>query len=556
MPEENELIKEREEKLSQLKRRGEESEVKRMASAKGLSYLDLTTLPIDRDNINLIPKADAQRASIIVIRREKKDLRVGVVDPNNKEALQIIDRLKSQGFDLDVNVISQSSFAKAIKEYEKIPAPTVAKKVSGVISLATLSVEEKGLKTFSDVKNAIEGTAKGEISKLLELILAASLSLEVSDVHIEPEENNVRIRLRVDGILQDAGLISRESYRLLLSRVKLAAGIPLNIRDVSQDGRFTIDTGKFEAESRVSVFPGGYGEYIVMRILNPMGLKLKIEDLGLRGDLWEKIKVEIEKPNGVSLVTGPSGSGKTTTLYAFMKYLLKPALKILTLEDPIEYHIEGISQSQIEADKGYTFSEALKAALRQDPDIVLVGEIRDEKTASVVLNAALTGHLIFSTLHSNDSIGAIPRFLDLNAKPKILGSVLNLIIAQRLVRVLCKECKKKEKPTVEELSKIQSAIKKSRIISAVAKNKEMVVWRAPGCDECLGTGYRGRTGVFEILVIDKEMEELIGTSPQKKVIQDLADKKDFTSMYQDGILKVLDGITTIEEVERVAEALE
>ncbi|MEK7609392.1 MAG: GspE/PulE family protein, partial [Patescibacteria group bacterium] len=293
------------------------------------------------------------------------------------------------------------------------------------------------------------------------------------------------------------------------------------------------------------ILPGAYGEYIVLRILNPNAIKLEIKDLGIRDYLWQKLEPELKKPNGIILVTGPTGSGKTTTLYAFLKHLNQPEVKIVTLEDPIEYHLTGINQSQIEPEHGYTFAAGLRSVLRQDPNIILVGEIRDEETADVALHAALTGHLVFSTLHTNDAVGAIPRFLDLNAKPQILASALNAAVGQRLVRKLCPSCKKEISLDIEKIKNILAGV------AGFDWPKEVKTYQVTGCEKCGGTGYKGRVGIYEVLLVDENMEKLVGVNPSNQDILIQARKNNFITMYQDGLMRVLNGETALEEVERV-----
>jgi type II secretory ATPase GspE/PulE/Tfp pilus assembly ATPase PilB-like protein len=554
MSNQSNIIEERDKELDKIRRKGEETEVGRRAQKLKLPYLDLSTLPVDRDNINLIVQGDAEKSGVVVIRKDKKDLKVGVTDYQSSEANLILERLKKQGFQLKIYLISQSSFKKAIKEYAKAPLQFAKKEITGQVSLENVSKDIQSIKTFSDFTSFLESPDKKETSEILEILLLSALELGASDIHIEPQEDSIKVRLRLDGVLEEIGSISIQAYKLLLSRVKLVSSIQLNVTDVPQDGRFTIKTNTFEAESRVSILPGAYGEYIVIRILNPNAIQLEVKDLGIREAVWQKIKPEIEKPNGIVLVTGPTGSGKTTTLYAFLKHLLKPAIKIITLEDPIEYHLEGISQSQIEPEKDFGFAKGLRSILRQDPDILLIGEIRDDETAQTALNAALTGHFVFSTLHTNDAIGAIPRFLDLNAKPQILASALNAVIAQRLVRKLCSACKKPIKIGADFLEKIKENIGNDKNLLDVI-NKTPIIYQAVGCSKCSDTGYKGRIGIFEVLIIDNELEKIIPTSPAHQELMELAIKQGFLSMYNDGILRVFEGITTLEEINRVALAL-
>jgi type II secretory ATPase GspE/PulE/Tfp pilus assembly ATPase PilB-like protein len=338
-------------------------------------------------------------------------------------------------------------------------------------------------------------------------------------------------------------------------RIRLA-GLKLNIYDRPQDGSFSIriatSNGEKEIEIRTSSLPADYGETVVMRILNPESLK-SISDLGLRQDLLEIFEKEIKKPNGMIIVTGPTGSGKTTTLYAFLSYIRKPEIKIVTIEDPIEYRLDGLSQTEVNTQKGYTFASGLRAIVRQDPDVILVGEIRDLETADIAIQSALTGHLVFSTLHTNDAAGTIPRLTSLGAKAMNIAPAINIAIAQRLVRRICPFCGLEEEPTPEELEKIKKTIEK--LPENVKKNyidKEIKVKKAKKCKVCNFTGYKGRVALFEAITMDDDIRELILKNPSIPEIIKLSKEKGFVSMYQDGIIKVLEGKTTIEEVERVA----
>lgn len=553
----DDVAQERQEKLSNIHRKEEETSTERKANELGLNYINLSTVPVDRDSLNLIPESEARRTNTIIIQKKGKILKIGAVDPKNEETKQTLEKLKSQGFDIDLFMITKSSFERALKEFKFLPDQKKITEISGSVSLDKVEELKKEIKTFADLKEKISRIDQGNTSVLFEILLSSALILEASDIHIEPQEDKTKIRFRLDGVLQDAGDISHEIYRTILSRIKLLSGLQLNVENTPQDGRFTIKKDGAEIEIRTSIVPGAYGEYIVLRILNPNAIKLEVKDLGIRDYLWEKIEKEIKKPNGIILVTGPTGSGKTTTLYAFLKYLNKPGIKIITLEDPIEYHLEGIDQSQIETEKGYTFATGLRSILRQDPNIILVGETRDEETADVALHAALTGHLVFTTIHTNDAIGAIPRFLDINAKPQILASALNAAIGQRLVRKLCDECKKEIKNDSEIIEKIKKDLYSNPFVeSALPAPKKIKIYEAVGCEKCGNTGYKGRIGVFEALFIDEKMEKLIDKNPTHSDVLEEAKKSGFITMYQDGLMRVLEGETTIEEVERVARATE
>lgn len=549
----DELTQQRDDKLTNIHRQEEELACERHAQKLGLSYIDLAHVPVERDSLHFIPKEEAERTRAIIVLKKGQTLKLGAVDPNNEETKQIIARLKSQGFKVEIFMISLSSFKKALGEFKFLPSQLKGSATSGEISLEKIESLKKELTTFENLKTKLtqinpstgSGQVQADTSTLLEIFLSAALTLEVSDIHIEPQANQTQIRFRLDGVLQDAGIVIKAVYESVLSRIKLLSGLRLNVQNIPQDGRFTIKESGVEVEVRVSILPGAYGEYIVLRILNPNTIKLDIKDLGFRDYLWQKLEPEIKKPSGIILVTGPTGSGKTTTLYAFLKLLNQPGIKIVTLEDPIEYHLQGINQSQIESEKGYTFASGLRSILRQDPNIILVGEIRDEETADVALHAALTGHLVFSTLHTNNAIGAIPRFLDLNAKPQILASALNTVIAQRLVRKLCPSCKAPATFDVEEIKKDLSGVPENII------PKEISVYKNIGCEKCGGTGYKGRIGVYEIVFVNDALEKLIGTNPSHQDILTEAKKNGFITMYQDGLLRVLAGETTPEEIARV-----
>jgi type II secretory ATPase GspE/PulE/Tfp pilus assembly ATPase PilB-like protein len=395
-----------------------------------------------------------------------------------------------------------------------------------------------------------------DVSILINIILAGSINLNASDIHLEPTENDVKMRIRLDGMLQDTLNIPLDVYQMILSRLKLLAGLKLNIYDKPQDGSFSIvistSRGIKEIEIRTSSLPADYGETVVMRILNPESLK-SITDLGLRQDLLEVFQNEIKKPNGMIIVTGPTGSGKTTTLYAFLSYIRKPEIKIVTIEDPIEYRLDGISQTEVHTQRGYTFASGLRAIVRQDPDVILVGEIRDLETAEIAIQSALTGHLVLSTLHTNDAAGAIPRLTSLGARVINIAPAINIAVAQRLVRRVCPFCGMEEKPTEKELEKIKEAIKNlPEPLRKTVEKKKIMVKKPKKCKSCNFTGYKGRVALFEAIRMDNDLKDLVLKNPSVPEITKMAKGKGFVSMYQDGIIKVLDGLTTIEEVERVA----
>jgi len=417
------------------------------------------------------------------------------------------------------------------------------------ISPATLTITQK-IKNVSDFKEKIEASLEKRVTEILEIILGGALSLDASDIHIEPLEEKTKIRARIDGVLQDILFLEKPIYENLLSRIKLLSGIKLNISDRPQDGRFSTLIEKTAIEIRTSTLPAEFGESIVLRILNPKSL-IDLEALGLKKDLLDIFNEEIKKPNGMIIVTGPTGSGKTTTLYAFLKKIQKPEIKIITIEDPIEYHLEGISQTQVDPVHGYDFANGLKSIMRQDPDVILVGEIRDLETASIALQAALTGHLVFTTLHTNDAAVTIARLQALGEKAVNIAPAINTTVAQRLVRKVCKKCSKLKKVSPEELKKLKKELSSLNKVQIKKLTPESKIPEAIGCRDCNFTGYHGRIGIFEAFLVDDEMEKFILTSPSIAALREKAIKKGMITMYQDGLMKVLEGITTIEEVERV-----
>ncbi|MEK7190313.1 MAG: GspE/PulE family protein, partial [Patescibacteria group bacterium] len=370
-----------------------------------------------------------------------------------------------------------------------------------------------------------------------------------------------RLRLRLDGVLQDVNFFGLDIYRLLNSRIKLLSGMKLT-SNVAQDGRFSIMEEKEELSIRTSLIPGAYGESIVMRILDPKSILVKLEELGIEPYLFSVIEQEIAKPNGLILVTGPTGSGKTTTLYAFLRRIYSPEIKIITIEDPIEYHLMGVTQTQTNDAKGYTIVEGLRSALRQDPDVVMVGEIRDKETAETAVQSALTGHIVFSTLHTNNAAGVIPRLIDLGVNPKILVSALSLSIAQRLVRKLCQFCKKEKENTPEEIKTLKIIIDgmtaEGKKISNYNINPDapLKLFVAVGCDKCNNTGYKGRIGIFEAIKTDEMIEKIMPENPSEREIKKVASVQGILSMRQDGLVKMLSGITSFEEVQSVVDLAE
>jgi type IV pilus assembly protein PilB len=547
----------RKKKVEELREREEEDLAKILAERYDIPYLDLSKMTIDLDYLKLIPEETSRLAKIVVFQGVGKNLQVALANPNLDAAKQVLEDFKNKGYQTKIFLVSDLSLEKAWGKYKEVPA--FVEMAKGIVDISSEKMETFGqeVKTPEDLKKTFSFMASKKetrrVSEILELILAAAISMDASDIHFEPQEKQVRLRFRLDGVLHDILYFEHHHYQPILSRIKLVSELKLNVHDRPQDGRFSIHLKGIEIEIRTSALPGPYGESLVLRILNPKTIAVAFEDLGIPPTLSKLLLKEIQKPNGMLLTTGPTGSGKTTTLYAFLKKVYTPDIKIITLEEPIEYHIQGITQTQTNPKEGYDFVNGLRSILRQDPDIIMVGEIRDLETAKTAINAALTGHLVFSTLHTNDAAGTIPRLIDLGVEPNILSPAINVSMAQRLVRKLCPVCKREDKPTNEEMRVIQA------IVDSFPKNfkkpalTDLHIFRAVGCPECHAMGYKGRTGVFEAILIDDEMERLILKMPSEVEIKKAAAKQGILTMQQDGILKVIEGITSFEELGRIVE---
>ncbi len=430
-------------------------------------------------------------------------------------------------------------------------------KILGAVTIKPEIVEgmDRDVKSIADFEEVIKAYIAQNTTELLDVILYGAIHLGSSDIHFEPQEDKIRLRVRLDGNLQDATFFEKDIYHNILNRLKLLSKIKLNITDKPQDGRFSIAIGELLIEIRTSSLPSEYGESVVMRILNPGNLK-QLDVLGLRKDLYDIFTQEIKKPNGMIVVTGPTGAGKTTTLYAFLMKIQNPEIKIITIEDPIEYRIKGVSQTQVAPDKGYTFSEGLRSIVRQDPDVILVGEIRDLETAKIALQASLTGHLVLSTLHTNDAAGTIPRLIDLGASASSVAPALKMVIAQRLIRKVCKECSTLATPSTEVLAEIKRGLKNLdlKLMNVDLAKIKIAQIAKKGCAVCSFAGYKGRIGLYEVFLVDSQMEKFILTNPPVSAIKELAVKNGMVTIYQSGLIEVALGVTTLEEVKKVVEA--
>ncbi len=536
-------------------RLNEEEEVARILSDKySIGYIDLSGVSINTDALRLVPEAEAMEGNLAVFKIVGKKLSIAVKNPENETTKKILHSLTEKDYEVSLFMTSKQSLEKAWTRYRDISFATETK--AGTLDISNEVIE----KLLSEVKSIVDITRLvGETiseqkvyrtSKIISIIIAGAIATNASDIHLEPEEEITRLRFRLDGVLIDVINLDKDTYLPMLSRLKLLSNLKLNIKENAQDGRFSVKIYNDDIEIRTSVLPGAYGESIVMRLLNPKAIQVSFDSLGIPDKLRKIFEKEIGKPDGIILNTGPTGSGKTTTLYSFLRKVHTSEIKIITIEDPIEYHLPGIVQTQTDNEKGYDFATGLKSILRQDPDVILVGEIRDGETAEIAMNAALTGHLVFSTLHTNNAAGTFPRLVELGVNPKIIPSAINVAIAQRLVRKVCTKCAKRIK--IPENRKVLI----DRVIKNIIKKGDEVlqtdeIFESVGCAECNNTGYRGRIATYEAIFMDKIIEEIIYQNPSEREIAKAANHQNILTLQEDGITKVLGGVTTLDELERV-----
>ncbi len=539
------------EKMQTIALRERETETERMAKSLGVEYINLKGFPISPDALTLMTEEQSKQLKAVCFLFTGPEMRIGTTQPQDPKIKELVfeleERHKTHGA---VYLMSPESLAQGLKLYEALP------KIKPIIKGVQITEEEiekyqAQMKDFSSIAGVLE---HANVTDVIAVVIAASLKLGSSDIHIEAEEKGIAVRFRVDGILQDVAKLAPEQWKKIINRIKLIATLKMNVNDQAQDGRFTIYQKNKQIDVRTSTIPTAFGESVVMRLLNPDSISVEFEQLGFRPASLKKLQKEIEKPNGMIITTGPTGSGKTTTLYAILRKLNTADVKIITLEDPVEYKVEGINQSQIDYSKDYTFAKGLRSILRQDPDIVMVGEIRDLDTAEIAVQAALTGHLLLSTIHTNDAAGAIPRFLSMGLASHLLAPALNAIMGQRLLRKLCTECKQVATIDTETLVDVKKQLEMIPEASGETKvdTTKLTFYGPKGCEKCHNTGYKGRIGAYEILIKTAELEKTIiekGTISEYDM-RDLAAQQGMVTMTQDGLLKAVDGITSIEEVKR------
>jgi len=516
--------------------------IKAVADIQNIPFVDLNSPAIDSEAVGLIPETIARKYHVIPYRFDAAEgtIYLGTADPDDVSIIDFLE--KKTGKKIVLALANQDQIEKMIDlAYSQGLSPEVREALKEYIP-------DVGGKKFDLGNMAIN---EAPIAKIVSTILEFSIKSRASDIHIEPEETRTKVRYRVDGILQEKLSLPKTIHDALISRIKILSEMKIDEKRIPQDGRFTFKVGDEVVDLRVSTLPTVNGEKIVMRLLKKTGGIPSLLELGLRGPQLKDIEEAITKPYGIILITGPTGSGKTTTLYSILSRLNKPSVNIMTLEDPVEYQIPGINQVQINPQAGLTFATGLRSFLRQDPNIILVGEIRDKETTQLAIQAALTGHLVFSTLHTNDSSTSIPRLIDLGAEPFLIASVLSVVIAQRICRRICPSCKTYYEPIPQVKENIKSIL--GSLYPKIYETQHVKLSKGEGCQECNQTGYLGRIAIFEVLKVSPAVNRMILQQESAKAIEEIAKKEGLIIIKQDGYLKVLEGITTIEEVLRVAE---
>ncbi len=509
-----------------------------------IPFIDLANETIRKDILQLIPEPIAQSHSVIAFNKKGGKLKVATLDPTDLQTFTFIE--KKVEMPLELYYTTPSSIENVLKQYHQ----SLRAEFEKITKKETAGEQEKLKEMAEDLP----------IIRVVDTLLEYAIFEGASDIHIEPEEKELRIRYRIDGLLREVMTLPKKVHAGLVARIKILSNLKLDEHRLPQDGRFKIETDDYKISFRVSVIPVFDGEKIVMRLLNESGRILTLEQLGFQGGPLEKIKNNISKPHGMVLVTGPTGSGKTTTLYTILNLLNKPGVNITTVEDPIEYRMPRVNQSQVNPKIGYTFASGLRAFLRQDPDIIMVGEIRDKETAEIAVNAAMTGHLVLATLHTNDAATAMPRLQDMKIASFLIASTVNVIIAQRLVRKVCTNCITKfklDKETIKELKdqfdtdEILKIFKENKLLKAGEKDWTNIhFYKGKGCNQC-NDGYKGRMGIYEVLEVTPEISELVVKKASAEAIVNKAKEQGMHTMLMDGMIKAKNGITTIEEILRV-----
>ncbi|MFZ2187092.1 MAG: ATPase, T2SS/T4P/T4SS family [Candidatus Moraniibacteriota bacterium] len=531
----------------------EEAELQKVyAYILGIPFVDLSKETIAIEVLQIVPELIAKKYNIVSFEKSGANLKVAMLNP---EDLQTIDFIKKKtGLKIVPCLTTRESIQVVLRQYEKSLKAEFGDILTGDIKPDGESNDDEDL----------EQVAAGlPIIRIVDTLLKHAILESASDIHIEPDEKEVHVRYRIDGVLHDAMTLPKDVAAGLVARIKVLSNLKLDEHRLPQDGRFKIQNDEYKISFRVSMLPVFDGEKIVMRLLDETSKGLTLEKMGLGGSALEAVHREINKPNGMILVTGPTGSGKTTTLYTVMDILNTPEVNISTVEDPVEYRMPRVNQTQINPKVGMTFAAALRSLLRQDPDIIMVGEIRDQETLEIAMHAAMTGHLVLSTLHTNNAAATLPRMIDMGAEPFLIASTVNVIIAQRLIRRLCVECRKSytlDKKEIESLAKsydIESIFQflkndpvGKKFVEKATSWDNVTLYKPTGCDQCGGEGYRGRNGIYEVLPMDTNIRKLITQSATTEELENEAKKNGMATMVEDGFLKIVQGITSLEEVMR------
>ncbi|MDD5145477.1 MAG: GspE/PulE family protein [Candidatus Pacebacteria bacterium] len=531
----------------------QEELIKLEAYILGIPFVNLEKEIILPEILKIIPEPIARSNNIIAFRKSGQNLEVAMLDPEDLRTIEFIK--KTSDYKILPRLTTPEGIKNVLRQYQQtleVEFGEIIKKDAGIIQpiKETEEVEEK-----EELRKAAEELP---VIRIVDTLLKHAILQRASDIHIEPTEKEVIVRYRIDGILHDAMVLPRQASSGIVARIKVLSNLKLDEHRLPQDGRFKVETEDYKYSIRVSILPVFDGEKIVMRLLPETSRAYTLEGLGLRGEALEKIQDNLRKPVGMILVTGPTGSGKTTTLYAMMEILNTPSVNISTVEDPVEYRMPRVNQTQVNPKIGFTFSSGLRSLVRQDPDVLMVGEIRDNETVSLAINAALTGHLVLSTLHTNSAAGSIPRLIDMKAEPFLISSTLNCILAQRLVRKLCDEkekynLKEAELKNIEkycDLNRILKILKEEKIVSQKATWKNVDFYRAKPTKEN-PEGYKGRVGIYEVLSVTETIKEMIIKQASSDQIQEQAQKEGMRTMLEDGFVKAAQGLTSIEEILRV-----